>query len=110
METRLLTDPEFQSTFAHPMRNITGREDSEQPEGVLDLEPYLSSIPAEQFGTAPLLPEAPPSAVYRNDAGGYDHVLYPCRRDNLYLVVVVAFRIHQVFGHAFLDLAAVYST
>lgn len=109
MQTKLLTDQQFRFTFGRSMRNISGREHIEQPEGVLDLQPYLAAIPAEEFGSAPLLESHSPSAVYRNDSGGYDHVLYPCARNNHYLVVVVAFREHTIVGHAFLDLAAKYS-
>jgi hypothetical protein len=38
---RSLPDIEFRATFVPPMREITGREDEVQPEGVINVVPYL---------------------------------------------------------------------
>ena len=108
MTPRLLSEPEFRATFSDQMVDIKGREDLVQPEGVIDLEPYLRAIPAADFAGLTLLSAAPPSAVYRGEEKGFDHVLYPCNRSNVYLVVVIAFRPDHVHGHYILDLAQEY--
>lgn len=107
MAPRLLTEAEYKATFCDPMVDIKGREDVVDDEGVLDLEPYLL---AAEAGIAPLelLSDAPPAAVYRSADGRFDHVLYPCNRSNVYLVVVVALGDDRVFGHYVLDLEREY--
>jgi hypothetical protein len=104
MVPRRLTEDEFRATFSEKMVDIKDREDTVQPEGVIDLEPYLKSIPPEDFGDVHLMPGVPPAAVYRCQDDRFDHVLYPCSRSNLYLVVVIALRPDRVHGHYFLDL------
>ena len=108
MASRLLTETEFKATVKDPMVNIKGREDGVDPDGVLDLDPYLREAEA---GIAPLelLSDAPPAAVYRSADGRFDHVLYPCSRSNVYLVVVVALHDDRVLGHHVLDLQREYS-
>ena len=108
MNPRLLLEPEFRETFSNRMVDIKGREDLVHPEGVIDLEPYLRAIPEGDFGGLTLLPDAPPAAVYHGEERGFDHVLYPCNRSNVYLVVVVASRPDHVHGHYILDLAHEY--
>jgi hypothetical protein len=90
------------------MIDIKGREDILQREGVIELGPYLEAIPESHFAGMRLIPSAPPTAVYRSEDGRFDHVLYPCNRSNVYLVVVVALRPDRVHGHFILDLAKEY--
>ena len=105
METapRLLSEAEFKATLSDRMVDINGREDLVQAEGVIDLEPYLR---AAEPGIAPLelLSDVPPAGVYRSSDSRFDHVLYPCNRSNVYLVVVVALGDDRVHGHHVLDL------
>ncbi len=108
MPTRLLTQAEFRTTFSAPMIDIKGREPKVHPEGVIALEPYLEEIPPADFGGLSLLPGAPPAAVYQSQDGRFDHVLYPCTRSNVYLVVVVELDPEQVHGHFVLDLGKEY--
>jgi hypothetical protein len=86
------------------MVNITGREDVVQPAGVIDLEPYLRAV-EDDIAPLELLPDRPPSAVYRSSDDRFDHVLYPCNRSNVYLVVVVAIADDRVHGHIVLDVS-----
>src|SRR5687767_6230341 len=103
MAPRLLSETEFKATFTDWMVDINGREDHVSADGVIDIEPYVraaesSIVPLE------LLPDVPPSAVYRTSDDRFDHVLYPCNRSNVYMVVVVALRQDDVYGHYLLDL------
>ena len=86
------------------MIDIKDREDVVQPEGVIDLAPYIEAIPDSDLIGVGLLSAAPPSAVYRASDGRFDHVLYPCNRSNVYLVIVVALAPDRVYGHCILDL------
>jgi hypothetical protein len=104
---RLLTKAEYKATFSDPMVDIQGREDKVHPEGILDLDPYLQAAGAA-LEPLRLLPDAPPAGVYHSPERGFDHVLYPCNRSNVYLVVVVAPEEDRVHGHYVLDLAQEY--
>jgi hypothetical protein len=108
MNTRLLSQSEFHATFADRMIDIKGREDEMQPEGVIDLEPYLDVIPDDDLGGMRLRSGVPPAAVYRAGDGRFDHVLYPCNRSNVYVVIVIQLRPERIFGHFILDLAEEY--
>lgn len=106
MTPRLLSEAEFKATLSDRMIDINGREDLVS-DGVIDLDPYLR---ATEPSIAPLelLPDKPPAAVYRSADGRFDHVLYPCNRSNLYLVIVVELRADHVHGHYLLDLQKEY--
>ena len=108
MKTRILSERRFRATFGDSMRDISGSEDVESPDGVIDIRPYVLSIPPGQFGSAPLVALDEVTSVYRNAQGGFDHVLLACERDNLFLVVVVNYRKARIHGHYFLDLAKEY--
>ena len=101
---RRLTQGEFKATLGSRMVDIKGREDIVHPDGVIDLNPYLRAVEAD-IAPLELLPDVSPSAVYTS-GGRYDHVLYPCNRSNVYLVVVVAR--DDVYGHHVLDLQKEY--
>jgi hypothetical protein len=104
VHTKRLSDSEFKATFRHDMLDITGKEDEHEPRWVPDLTPYLEAIPNEELAQHPLLDGVPPAAVRRNLQDGYDHVLYPVRQDNTYLVVVTRFSEGSIVGHYILDL------
>jgi len=109
MNPRLLTEAEFRATCGPKMIPILGQEHVVQPEGVIDLEPYIAAIPAADFAGMELLPGVEPSDVRRSSDDRFDHVLYRCNRSNVYLVVVVALHPDAVYGHYVLDLGAIYS-
>lgn len=102
--TRRLSEAEFKATFCNDMVDILGEEDRYEPGWVMDVAPYLESIPDAELSSHPLLEGSPPAAVRRNLEDDYDHVLYPVRQDNTYLVIVVRIREEDVFGHYVLDL------
>lgn len=92
------------------MREISGREDIEQPAGVLDLAPYLALLSPRELGGRSLLPNAAPAAVRRSGDGCFDHVLYKLDKTNTYAVVVVALEPDEVLGHYVLGLAELYGS
>jgi hypothetical protein len=104
--TRRLSEAEYKATFADPMVDIKGREDLFHPEGVLDLQPYMRAAQAD-IAPLELLADAPPSSVYLSADRRFEHVLYPCDRSNVYLVVVVVADAF-VYGHFVLDLQKEY--
>jgi hypothetical protein len=106
--TRLLTKAEYLETTIEPVVDISGREDAVQPDGVIDVEPYLAAIPAGDYGALTLVPDVPPAAVYRTGNGRFDHVLYALNRSNVYLVIIVELDPDRVLGHYILDLSAEY--
>jgi hypothetical protein len=106
IQTRLLTKEEFAATFSERMEDITGREDSVSPTGVLDIQPYLAAIPsADLRGHAA---ESWAERVYRSEDGRYDHVLFQTETKNVFLAVVVNLVSDNVLGHYLLDLNAEY--
>ena len=100
---RRLSAAEYKATLRGRMVDIKGREETVHPDGVIVLEPYLRAVEAD-IAPLELLPDAEPAAVYpSSDDGRYDHVLYPCNRSNVYLVVIVALG-ESIYGHYVLDL------
>ena len=104
MTTRLLSESEYRATFVPPMLEITSREDDVYTEGVIDVEPYVAAIPESDLDGMRLLPDAPPAAVYLSGDGRFNHILYPCNRSNVYLVIIVKIRPDDVVGHYVLAL------
>jgi hypothetical protein len=112
MISRRLTEAEYKATFRDPMVDIKGREDLFHPNGVIDLDPYLRSAEAE-IAPLELLSDVPAASIYQSSDGRFDHVLYPCNKSNVYLVVVVAlgdeaWGDEHVYGHYVLDLQEQY--
>ena len=101
---RLLSEEEFRATCKQKMLEITGHEDDLYPKGVIDIEPYLQSVPGDDLQGTALVPGSGPAAVYLSGDGQFTHVLYRCNRSNVYLVVVVKMNPDDVFGHYVLDL------
>lgn len=105
---RLLSEDEFRATFRERMLDIKGREDDLYPEGVIDVEPYLTVVPDNDLEGMSLIPGAPPANVYLSGDGQFTHVLYRLNRSNVYLVVVVKMKPDDVLGHYVLDLGKEY--
>jgi hypothetical protein len=90
------------------MLDIKGREDDLYPNGVVDIEPYLTAVPYDDLQGLALIPDAPPTNVYLSGDGSFTHVLYRCNKSNVYLVIVVKMNPDDVLGHYVLHLGAEY--
>ena len=104
VKPRLLAKNEYLETATGSSVEITGRVESVEPEGVIDIEPYVEAIPPGDLQGFVLLSAAPPTVVYRTGGGRFDHVLYPTTRRNVFLVVIVQLRPDHILGHYLLDL------
>jgi len=85
------------------MLDITGREEEVSPEGVIDVLPYVDSIPTKELEPFTLY-ERFVECVYRGSDGRYDHVLFMTTTKNVFLVIVVDLIKGNVKGHRILDL------
>lgn len=83
------------------MVDITGREDTASPEGVLDVIPYVDAIPSTDLQSHTLHDV---EYVYRSSDNRFDHVIFMTDTKNVYLVVVVDLNADRVRGHHILDL------
>jgi hypothetical protein len=101
MKTRQLDPDNFGTTFAFPMRDVTGKEDV-----VLDVWPYIDAIPTSELLKHKL--SGAVNYVYRNAADTFEHVLAATETKDIYLVVVIDLQSRQIFGHHLLDLPAEY--
>lgn len=96
--TRRLTEEQFHATFPEPMRNIT-----DSVEEVLDIWPYVESVPASDLAGHSVY-DGTVEAAYRSADERFDHVLVWTRTANVYLIVVVDVQADEVNGHYLLDL------
>lgn len=95
MQTRKLTDEEFNATRNAPLRV----EDSAPP---LDFWSYVEAIPAEDFGIADCR-EGKVTHVYRM-GNEFEHVLVNSQYQGVAMVIVIDLKQGQVYGHYFLDI------
>jgi hypothetical protein len=86
------------------MKNITAQENLLQPDGVIDLTPYVDAVPAEDLEGNTLLGNDVVEFVYRSADNVYDHVAFPCQQQNVFLVVVVKLAPDEPYGHHLLNL------
>jgi hypothetical protein len=100
---KLLTRQEFHQAFTPKMLNITGREEELSPEGVLDLSPYLETIPESDFESHRRYGDFV-EGVYRTSDGRFDQVLFMTETPNVFMVVVVDNPNDSILGHHLLDL------
>ena len=103
METRLLSADEFDATFGERMIDITGREDSVSPDGVIDVSLYVDAVPTCDLA-GHTVTRRTAAHVYRCSDDRFDHVLFATEAENVFLVVVVDLREDSVTGHHVLDL------
>jgi hypothetical protein len=92
---RALSDDEFRSCFAEPMRDVTTDGDAS-----VDIWPYVDALDLDILGI-PSVHDV--RNVYRDARGWYDQVLVGTGRFNALLVVVVDRRDAKIFGHHLLD-------
>ena len=103
MKTNLLSKIEFKETYGETMINITGKEDEFSPDGVIDIQPYIESIPdIELEGNE--LTDMLVESVYRSSNYKYDHILIMTKTKNVFLAVVVNLISDCILGHHLLDL------
>lgn len=98
MQTNLLSEAEFDSTFATPMREVTASATN-----VLNIGPYVAAIPSAELSGSVAVPSCV-EHVYRNASNTFDHVLLVTNTKHVYLVVVVDLVRDTIFGHRVLDL------
>ena len=98
MQTRLLTESEFQATFASPMREVSSAVDA-----TVDIWPYVAAIPRRDLQGFEIVVGSV-DHVYRADDDAYDHVLVPSETPNVFLTVVVDLKHCKVLGHHLLNL------
>ena len=109
MAAHQLSETEYLATFVEPMRNISAiavRQGDDGPGvegGVLDLWPYVSSVPeSDTAGHSVRSPRV--DGVCRSGDDRWDHVMVATGTKNVHLVVVVDLAVDQVYGHHLLDL------
>lgn len=91
------------ATFGDRMLNITGKEDSVTPDGVIDVIPYVDAIPQRDL-LPHVLHDHFVEYVYRSSDNRFDHVLFMTKTENVYVVVVVDLQVNEIHGHRLLDL------
>ncbi len=108
MQTKLLSEAEFKTALGEQMINITGKEDTASPAGVLDVIPYVDAVPQSDLNPHTLHDHFV-EYVYRSSDNRFDHVLFMTKTKNVYLVVVVDLKKDQIKGHHILDLNKLYA-
>lgn len=99
---RVLSVPEFQATFVHPMVNVTCNA-----EEVVDLWAYAEHALRHEFPDVCSC-DWTVKHIYEASNGAFQHAMIPTHLSNLYLVVVIDKLHGQVFGHLLLDLGTKY--
>jgi hypothetical protein len=101
----LLRHEQLLTLFAQgPLTNITGREPEVHPEGVINIEPYIRSVPSADLLGFKLPDEFLVEVVYQTFGGDFDVVNIMTRTKNVFLVVVVDNKNERIHGHLILDL------
>jgi hypothetical protein len=98
----LLSEAEFQRTFANPMTRVA---QDEQP--LFDFWPYFDQIPSADFSGHDCA-SGNVTYVYRNPSGRFDHVLVDSETRDVFMVLVLDRDMGAVLGHKLLDLPALY--
>jgi hypothetical protein len=103
MKTNLLSKIKFKETYGEKMINITGKEDEFSPDGVIDIQPYVDSIPSTDLDGNELA-DMVVEAVYRSSNDKYDHILLITQTKNVFLVIVIDLVADCIHGHHLLNL------
>jgi hypothetical protein len=98
----LLTDQEFQATFAPSMQRIA----AEDPPP-FDFWPYFEAIPRADFEGYDCS-RGIVDWAWRTPTGSLVHVLVTSNDPNVFMVLVLDVAHHQVIGHHVLNLAKEY--
>lgn len=98
MQTKLLNESQFHTTFAAPMRDVTG-----EATNVTDIWPYVDSVPPKELRGHEACDQFV-EFVFRDATGRFDHVQVMTKTKNVYLIIVVDLRDNMIYGHHLLDL------
>jgi hypothetical protein len=98
LETRNLSDEEFDTTFSAPMKDIT-----QTAEEIVEIWPYLDSVFRKEYSETETN-SWEVEYVYINEPETHQHILVNTKMENIYLVVVVDIRSREIFGHHLLNL------
>ena len=98
MQTRQLSEGEFNATMTTRMHNVTATATD-----VLDIWPYVDSVPATDLEGHAIYDHFV-EVVYRSDDDCFNHVLVMTKAKNVYLAVVVDLAHDSIYGHRLLDL------
>jgi hypothetical protein len=105
VHTTLLSKAEFQSLLAAgKVENVTGKEESLHPTGVIDIAPYVRAVPSTDLAGYKVHDEIFVDVVYRTSKRPFDLVHVMTKRKNVYLVVVIDVENDRIHGHHLLDL------
>ncbi len=97
MNTRKLTEKEFQATINKP----TKAEEGAEP--LFDFWDYVEKIPAEDFEEFDCT-EGNVNHVYQMQGGKYEHVIINSTIQGVGMVIVNDLKSKSVYGHNLLDL------
>jgi hypothetical protein len=102
METNRLSSEEYQNTFQAPMRNVTS-----SAEPVLDIWPYVESVPVADLGGY-ILSDGLVEYVYQHPEERFLHVLVSTDNRDVFLVIIIDLTSVKIHGHYLLDLLKEY--
>ncbi|SMB90139.1 hypothetical protein SAMN00120144_3285 [Hymenobacter roseosalivarius DSM 11622] len=100
MNTVRLTFEGYNQTFEAPMREITRNE-----EELLDIWPYIESIPATDLEGFEILNVL---YVYRNASNLFEHILIGTENENVFLVIIIHIEHLKIHGHYLLNVVKMY--
>ena len=104
MQTTLLSQQEFMSLARDEVKDITGQEEIFYPDGVIDIGPYVLSVPLPDLAGNTIPEELFVDVIYRVVKGPFDLVHVMTSRKNVYLVIVIDVTKDRIHGHYLLDL------
>lgn len=97
----VLTEAQYHATFNSPMRQLP--PEAEPP---FDFGDYLDTIPDEDFAGHECRGDV--TYVYEDAQSRFQHVLFNSQDRNVFMVIVLDVRNHEVAGHRLLDLDQLY--
>jgi hypothetical protein len=97
--TKQLSEPEFLTTFGVRMTDVT-----ETAEPIIDIWNYVEQLVQQDVVDIHVCKNNLVEKVYRNDTSGFDHVLLPTEKKNVFVAVVIDLKNQIIVGHIKLDL------
>jgi len=104
VQTTLLSKSEFMSLARGEVKNITGQEEFLFPNGVIDIAPYVRSVPVADLDGYSIPEEFFVDVIYRALDGPFDLIHVRTERENVFLVVAIDVTNDRICGHHLLDL------
>ena len=102
LETVKLGYEQFHATIEAPMQDV-----SQTAEPVLDIWPYVESVPAADLEGF-ILSDGIAEDVYQSSSGEFLHVLVATNAHNVFLVIVINLFSIDIIGHHLLNLNKLY--